>query len=118
MAKVGRKPWAPDDKTRRVVMQLASIGVQLSDIASIVEVSEPTLRKHCYLELERGHIQGRARNAKRLHEAAEKGNVTAMIWLDKTRFGITEPDATPKREIIEQTARTAHEGTEWERLLQ
>ena len=89
-----------------------------TDIAAIVEVSTPTLRKHCWNELELGHTQGRARNTKRLHEAAEKGNVTAMIWLDKTRFGINEPDATPKREVVENEARTAHEGTEWERLLQ
>lgn len=116
--KAGRPQWAPTERDRRQVSQLASIGVGLDDIAAILDITIPTLKKHCYIDLQKGKIMGRARNTKRLHEAAEKGNVTAMIWLDKTRFNISDPSDQTKKALIEEESKIAPRGTQWDGLLQ
>jgi len=116
--KGGRPPWEPTDRDRRQVVQLSAMGVAFEDIADILEVTPPTLRKHCWLDIQKGRVMGRARNSKRLHEAAEKGNVTAMIWLDKTRYGIQEPQVPSKKEMIEDAARADPKDARWDGLLQ
>lgn len=116
--KPGRPAFEPTDAQRRLVEGLASRGSSVEDIAQLVEISEPTLRKHFHYELRRGLIKGRALNSQRLAEAAAKGNVTAMIWLDKTRYGFREADAIPKKELVNEAAQTAADGTRWQGLLQ
>ena len=96
---------------------LAAMGCGTDDIAEYLTITAPTLRKHFYLELQTGRAQGRVRNTRRLQEMAGKGNVTAMIWLDKTRYGVRESEEQGKKEQRAEEARTAHQGTEWDALL-
>lgn len=116
-AKRGRPAHEPSTVTRQQVRHLASIGIEVDDIAIVIGISAPTLRKHYWLDLQDGRGKGRARNTQRLHEAAEKGNVTAMIWLDKTRFNVTEPQEIGRKEQVEAESRTAAQGTAWSSLL-
>lgn len=110
-------PHAPTDKLRRDVRALAAMGNSTDDIAEFIGITAPTLRKHYWIELHQGRVHGKIANGKRLQEAAQKGNVTAMIWLDKTRYGIRETDEPGKKEQQEAHARTADAGTEWDGLL-
>ena len=43
---------------------------------------------------------GKAANSQRLVAAARKGNVTAMIWLDKTRFGVIDPASAVWPQVV------------------
>ena len=115
--KTGRPEYVPSQKERETVKALAGMGNSTDDIAEFVGITAPTLRKHFYMELQQGRSQGRVRNTKRLQDMAAKGNVTAMIWLDKTRYGIRENDQPGKKEQQAENARTAHEGTAWDGLL-
>lgn len=110
-------PHVPDDKTRRDVKMLAAMGNSTDDIAEFVGITAPTLRKYYWIELQTGRIHGKIANTKRLQESAQKGNVTAMIWLDKTRYGVRETDEPGKKEVQAEHARTADHGTAWDGLL-
>lgn len=116
----GRPKWEPSIKERAQAEMMAGLGIAPDEIAQLLGVTAPTLRKHCYMELQRGRVNGKARNTKRLNEAAAKGNVTAMIWLDKTRYGVTEPDAGEggKKEQLQRLAHEAQKSTKWDGLLQ
>lgn len=116
--KTGRTaPHVPTDKLRHDVKALAAMGNSADDIAEFIGITAPTLRKYYWTEIHLGRISGKMTNGKRLQEAAQKGNVTAMIWLDKTRYGVREVDDVGKKEQREAHARTAHQGTEWDGLL-
>lgn len=114
----GRPSFQPTDVQRRQAITLAAHGNRPEVIAAVLEISEPTLRKYFWPELQRGRLLGEAKNSQRLHAQAEKGNVTAMIWLDKTRFGVREPGDEPKKLERARLAQTAQDGTEWEALLE
>lgn len=53
-------------------------------------IGESTLKKHFRQELSQGRAKLRVRHSQALFKAAEEGNVTAMIWWDKTRNHIHE----------------------------
>lgn len=121
--KPGRPAYKPDDKTRAQVKMLAAMGVPDYDIAKVVGVSGPTLRKHFMAELETGHITANAQVAQSLFNQAtnkEKPNVAAAIFWLKCRAqwredGQEEPGKKEAREVL---SRVADKGTEWEGLLQ
>lgn len=122
-AKPGRPAYKPDDKTRAQVKMLAAMGVPDYDIAKVVGVSGPTLRKHFMAELETGHITANAQVAQSLFNQAtnkEKPNVAAAIFWLKCRAqwredGREEPGKKEAREVL---SRVADKGTEWDGLLQ
>lgn len=114
----GRPPFEPNDTLRRQVLILAGQGNPNEPIAEVIGISEPTLRKYFQPELKRGRMLGLTQNTKRLHDAAAKGNVTAMIWLDKTRYGVREPNDVGKKQIVNEVACVADRGTKWDGLLQ
>ena len=115
---MGRPPFEPSDQQRQQVQTLAGAGNESDVIAAVIGISEPTLRKYFWPELVQGRLLGRAANTQRLIASARKGNVTAMIWLDKTRYGVREPDAAGKKQIVRDLAETADAGTRWSGLLQ
>jgi hypothetical protein len=114
----GRPPHQPSAETRSIVKRLAAQGNSRDDIAVAMGITRPTLLKHYYPELVDGYALGKVANTKRLHEAAARGSVAAMIWLDKTRYGINEPVHVGKKVEEAQTAAVAENGTEWAGLLQ
>lgn len=53
-------------------------------------LGESTLKKHFRQELSQGRAKMRVRHGQALFKAVEDGNVTAMIWWDKTRNQVRE----------------------------
>lgn len=129
--KGGRPPFQPSDKERAQCKTLAAMGIPHSDIAIVLHISEPTLRKHFRHELDAGSIEANAKVAAALFRAAtddKRPSVVAQIFWLKTRAGWTEPSSerdprTPreeppgKKEIASRAARTAQAGTDWADLL-
>lgn len=68
----------PDDVICRLIMHAGE------------PIGESTLKKHFRQELSQGRAKLRVRHSQALFKAAEEGNVTAMIWWDKTRNHIHE----------------------------
>ena len=87
----GRPPHQPTAKNRRYVESLASYGVPEDDIARVVSVAPHTLRKHYRDQLDNGQTRSNAQVAGFLFAAAQKGNVTAMIFWLKCRARWSEP---------------------------
>lgn len=119
----GRPPFVPSDRDRAQVKLLSAMGVPDYDIAKVMSLSAPTLRKYFFHELEVGHIEATAKVAQSLFKQAthaEKPSVAAAIFWMKTRAGWRE-DAAPelgKKAQRDIEAQTADKGTSWEGLLQ
>ena len=75
---------------------LAARGLTQAEICAVVGISESTLyrlkRKMTEMTdaIKRGRAQGHAVVANALYESAKGGNVTACVWFEKTRCGLTE----------------------------
>lgn len=118
----GRKPHEATDKDRKTVESMASYGIPEDDIARVIGISRPTLRKWYSYELETGHIKANSMVAQSLYNKAMgsgQGAVTACIFWLKVRAGWVEPrpwDEAPigRKEQLQQAAATAGgSGTEW-----
>src|SRR4051812_16688649 len=51
---MARPVWTPTDAQRRQAETMAAYGIPEADIARVLGVSKPTLRKHCGTELDQG----------------------------------------------------------------
>ena len=51
---MARPVWTPTDAQRRQAETMAAYGIPEADIARVLGVSKPTLRKHCGSELDTG----------------------------------------------------------------
>ena len=119
--KPGRPEYEPTDKERGQVKMLSAMGIPDYDIAKVMQISGPTLRKYFFQELEVGQIESTAKVAQSLFKQAtgEKPNVTAAIFWLKCRAGWREDgEAIGKKAQAEEHARTADTGTTWDGLLQ
>ena len=127
---VGRPSYEPTPKEREQVKTLAGLGIQHTDIAKVIGISAPTLRKHFAQELEVGHIQANAQVAQSLFRAAtakDKPSVVAAIFWLKCQAGWREQDppgdepptrpALGKKEQAQEDAKDADVGTGWDGLL-
>jgi hypothetical protein len=107
---MSRPPFAATEAMREKVRYLSGLGVPHDHIAKIIECSPKTLRKHFRRELDRGAAEALAAVAGYLFQAAKKGNVTAQIFIMKTRGGWKETTAhevsgpngepTPNAEVL------------------
>jgi DNA-binding CsgD family transcriptional regulator len=92
---------------------LAARGLTQAEICAVVGISESTLyrlkRKMTEMTdaIKRGRAQGHAVVANALYESAKGGNVTAGVWYEKTRCGITEERVLLER-IDELEKKLAH----------
>lgn len=96
---MARKPYEPSDKERKQVTLMAGIGLTHDQIASIIGISDETLRKHFRVELDTAEAQLNARVAQNLFNIAtsdKSGAVAASIFWMKTRAGWRE---TNRQEI-------------------
>lgn len=120
--KPGRPAYEPDDKDRAQVSMLAAMGIPDFDIAKVMQLSGPTLRKYFAHELEIGHIHASAKVAQSLYKQATdhaRPSVAAAIFWLKCRAGWKEDQAPDgKKALVEQAARVAEHGTAWDGLLQ
>ena len=69
------------------VEQLASFGCTTSEIASFFGCDEGTIRKRFSENLTKGKEKGKIRLRQMQWKAADKGNVTMLIWLGKQILG-------------------------------
>lgn len=90
----GRYPeWKPTKEQREQVFKMAKVGLNRDLIATILEVTEPTLIKHCKKELEAGSARGKNELIEIAHQRAKKSD-SVLIFLLKTRLGWKETQAT------------------------
>jgi hypothetical protein len=121
---MGRPAYEPSEKDRAQVSALTAMGIPDYDIAKVMQISEPTLRKYYFRELEIGHISANSKVAQTLYKTAtdpsNPKSVTAAIFWLKARAGWKEDSgmaAMGKKEIQHEEAKTNHKGTEWGDLL-
>lgn len=123
----GRPRYEPTDKERAQCKALSAMGIPHADIALVLQISAPTLRRHFRAELDVGSVEANAKVAQSLFRQAtdptKPSTVACIFWL-KTRAGWVEPsnhqqneNAPGKKEVANREARTAHNGTAWEKLL-
>jgi hypothetical protein len=117
---MSRKPHMPTDQGRRQVESMASYGIPELDIARVIGISHPTLRKWYLYELQTGHIKANSMVAQSLFQKAMgsgQGAVTACIFWLKVRAGWVEPrpwdEHLGKKELQAAAAATAGASTEW-----
>lgn len=123
----GRPQYTPTDKERAQCKALAAMGVPHTDIALVLQISAPTLRRHFRHELDTGIVEANAKVAQSLFKQATdpvKPSVVAAIFWLKVRAGWVEGgDREPREEIpgkkeqANRAARVAHKGTGWDDLL-
>lgn len=92
--KGGRPAHERDEKIAAQVKVLVAVGVVQEDIALMVGIGEKTLAKYYGTELKLGRLQANAKVSSRLfRDATEnkgKEGITAAIWWEKTRMGMSE----------------------------
>lgn len=86
----GRKPWKPSDEQRAMIRYLAGQGAEQKFIASVVGVGVDTLVKYCRADLDCGMEEVHLQVGAALIKQIEAGNVTAIIWYEKTRRHLRE----------------------------
>ena len=60
---MARPVWTPTDPQRRQAETLAAYGIPEAEIARVLGVSKPTLRKHCGTELDTGATRANSKVA-------------------------------------------------------
>lgn len=85
----GRKPWKPNDEQKMLVTGLAGRATQ-EVIAKMLGITTETLVKHCRAELDLGTEVAYAQIDSVLFREAMAGNMTALIWYDKSRRRLRE----------------------------
>jgi hypothetical protein len=88
--KMGRPKFEPTDKERAQVRTLCAMGIPHVDIAKILSITAPTLRKYFRRELDTGQAEANAKVAQTLFRQAtdpKSPNVTAAIFWMKARAG-------------------------------
>ena len=116
---VGRPPYEPTDKDRRVVEMMAGWAIPEERIAKVLLIDPKTLRKHFAEELEVGHAKLEAQlaqNLLRIAQGHDRQSLIATIFALKSRFGWVEqqpPTREPalgKREARQVAAARATSG--------
>jgi len=85
-------PYQANDENRKIVKMLSAVGTRYEDIATKLEITDDTLRKHYRKELDEGRIEANASVAQTLYQQAKNGNTTAAIFWLKTRAQWRESD--------------------------
>ena len=80
----------PTEATRAQVESASGLGLPHEQIASLIGISDVTLRKYYKIELAVGKAKASAQIAKTLFNKAIKGDTTAGIWWTKAQMGWSE----------------------------
>lgn len=97
---MAQAPLKLTDEQRRQVEAMAGYGVPQDDIALVIGISAPSLRKHCRTELRTGTAKANARMAQNLFQQGMDGNTVAAIFWLKARAGWSEKRPTEDGRII------------------
>lgn len=88
---MARPEFKATDKSRRQVKAMVALGLRQVEIATLLDITPKTLRKHFRAELDRGGIEANAKVMESLFRMATSGkNTPATIFWVKTRFGLRE----------------------------
>ena len=87
---MARSLFQASDSLRKKVHSLAAVGLTHDDIATIIECSPKTLRKHFRKELDSAAIEANAAVVGFLMDKIRSGNVPAMFFWEKARGGRCE----------------------------
>jgi hypothetical protein len=115
------KEHEPNEKDRKTVETMASHGIPELEIAQVIGISAPTLRKWYRNELDTGATKANSMVAQSLYQKAlgnGNGAVAACIFWLKVRAGWVEPrpwEEQPGRKELQQKAAATAGGptTEW-----
>lgn len=90
------------DESRKLVESASGMGLRHTQIATLIGVTEKTLRKRYRKELDEGIAKAHYNVAKTTYDKAVAGNPTMLIWYEKTRMGLRETVqiATPPGESL------------------
>ena len=91
-----RPSFQPTEEQRKTVKGMAGLGIPHDDNGVVLDIAPKTLRKHFRKELKRGSIEANAKVLQTLYSIAVSGNVTAAIFLAKTRCGLREREPQAK----------------------
>ncbi len=89
----GKKPYQPSESDRKRVEAMTGYGLTHDQIASVMDISDETLRKYFRRELDTGAALANSRVAQNLYKWAtsdKPGAVPAGIFWSKTRMGWRE----------------------------
>lgn len=114
----------PTDETRKIVRNATGMGLGQEEICQLLSIKDPkTLRRRYRKELNEGLPHAKLQIATTLFKRAVDGNMTALIWWEKTRAGrsdrltLTTPPGSPF-EVAEIPAAPDNIGKYHERLRQ
>lgn len=85
--KPGRKKIEYDPELGKKVQGMAQYGLPQDDIARLVGISSPVLRRLYRKELDNGVAVANLKVGQKLYDQCMAGDVTAMIFWAKTRMG-------------------------------
>ena len=89
------------DLNLSLVQSLARIGCTIPEIAKIVGVSEPTIKRRARAEIEKGHDEMRMSLRRWQYEKAKEGSVPMLIWLGKQYLEQRDKaDTTTREEVV------------------
>ena len=101
----GRKPFKPTDDERKMVSQMAAVGIPHEQIAAVTRdgIDADTLKKYFTKELREARIKANAKIGGALYNRAINGDTTAAIFWAKTQMGwretqnlsVSDPDGNP-----------------------
>ena len=83
------------------IEQLASFGCTNREIASFFDCSQTTLTRNYGDFLTKGREKGKIRLRQLQWKAADKGNVSMLIWLGKQILGQSESPMVMEDELVE-----------------
>lgn len=115
---VGRPEFQPTAQERGQVRLMSGYRIPQFEIARVLGISPPTLRKHFFDELEIGAIMTKTKAAQRLFQIMEgnsKEALTAAIFFLKCHAGWRDGNGGEqgKKDAQAGAARTAGQDTEW-----
>ncbi len=92
-----------------LIMKLASIHCTMEEIASICGCSVDTLERRYAEAIKIAKDKGKSSLRRHQWEAAQKGNITMMIWLGKQLLGQKDVSRVELQEISDEAFATEAE---------
>jgi|TARA_R100001082_G_scaffold79259_1_gene46655 hypothetical protein len=89
-----KPPHKPDDESRKIVEQMAAVGIPQDGIARVIGIDPKTLRKYYEEEITTASIKANAKIGGTLYNKAINGDTSAAIWWSKARMRWSEKTET------------------------
>lgn len=104
--RAGRPKIVWDEATAKKVTAMSAYGTPQDEIAVLVGISAPTLRKLYKRELVKGMCKARLDVRQKLYECCMAGNIACLIFYAKTQLGWKEDkqDVNAQGEFVKAMA--------------